>query len=126
MNEFAIVSLILLALVVIDATGDAFRVHQWQIIHHSMEVLGIVVIFVLWALFEFSLLYIPMYITGRIWVFDPLFNLIAGYRLTYAGKSSIYGRVLSWFMNKVKEPGQLIWVLRGMALMFWLGWIFTR
>ena len=126
MSEFAIVSLILFVIMAIDAAGDAFRVHKWQIIHHSMEVIGISVWIALWALFEFDPAYIAMYITGRIFAFDPLFNLIAGYKLTYAGKSSVYGRLLSWFMTKVKEPGHLIWALRGIALMFWLGWIFTN
>ena len=126
MNEFAIVTLILLSIAAIDAAGDAFRIHQWQVIHHSMEVLGVVVWIVLWKYFGFRDVYITMYITGRIWLFDPLLNLIAGYKLTYAGKSSIYGRVLSWFMNKVKEPGMLIWVLRAIALIWWVIWFITK
>ena len=120
MNEFAIVGLVLLGIMAIDAAGDAFRVHQWQVVHHLMEVVGVAAWVAVWALFAFSPLYIVMYIMGRIALFDPLFNLIAGYRLTYAGKSSVYGRLLSWFMNLVKEPKHLIWVLRGIALLFWL------
>lgn len=126
MNEFIIVSIILLGIMIIDAAGDAFRVHQWQIIHHLMEVLGVAAWIAVWALFDFHWAYIPMYITGRIWGFDPLFNLIAGYKLTYAGKSSLYGRVLSWFMIKVKNPGVLIWVLRGISLIWWVAWILTK
>jgi hypothetical protein len=72
------------------------------------------------------IVYINMYITGRVWLFDPLFNKIAGYRLTYSGKSSLYGRVLSWFQNKVKNPGHLIWVLRALALIWWVAWLLTN
>ena len=126
MNEFTIVSLILLGVMLMDAAGDAFRVHQWQLLHHSMEVLGIATWIALWALFEFRYEYILMYITGRVVFFDPVFNLIAGYKLTYAGKSSVYGRLLSWFMTKVKEPGMLIWVLRAMVLVHWVVWFLTK
>ena len=126
MNEFILVGIILLLIAAIDAAGDAFRVHQWQIVHHSMEVIGIAAWIAVWALFEFNPWYIGMYITGRIWLFDPLFNLIAGYRLTYAGKSSVYGRLLSWFMIKVKNPGILIWVIRAMALIAWVAWLLTK
>jgi hypothetical protein len=126
MSEFVIVSIILLGIMAIDAAGDAFRIHQWQIVHHIMEAVGVGAWIVVWASFGFSWVYIPMYITGRIAFFDPLLNLIAGYRLTYAGKSSLYGRILSWFMNKVKEPKMLIWVLRAIALIWWVAWIFTK
>lgn len=126
MSEFAIVTLILLGITAIDATGDAFRIHQWQIWHHAMEILGYAVFFLVWALFDFNYLYITMYITGRIWIFDPLLNWIAGYKLTYAGKSSLYGRALSWFMNKVKNPGHLIWVLRALAFIWWITWILSN
>jgi len=126
MSEFAIVSLILLALVSIDAAGDAFRARRWQIIHHSMEVLGVAVWFALWALFDFSPIYITMYITGRIWLFDPLFNIIAGNKLGYVGNSSLYGRLLNWFGSTVKEPGHLIWVIRVMALIWFIAWIITN
>ncbi len=125
MNEFVIVTLILLGVVIMDAAGDAFRIHQWQLIHHIMEVLGVVVWILLWKFFGFRDVYIIMYITGRIWLFDPLLNLIAGYKLSYAGKSSIYGRVLSWFMLKVKNPGVIIWVVRAMAIIWWIAWLIT-
>jgi len=126
MNEFLIVSLILLGVMAVDAAGDAFRIHQWQVLHHGMEVLGIAVWIAIWALFEFQPAYIAMYITGRIFAFDPLLNLIAGYKLTYAGKSSVYGRLLSWLMNKFKEPGHLVWVIRAMALVWWIAWLLTN
>ncbi len=126
MNEFAIVTLILLAIAAIDAAGDAFRIHQWQNLHHGMEVVGIATWIAVWALFDFHWQYVTMYITGRIWLFDPLLNLIAGYKLTYAGKSSVYGRLLSWFMNLVKNPGILIWVFRAIAFIWWIAWLLTK
>jgi hypothetical protein len=125
MSEFLIVSIILLGIIAIDAAGDAFRIHQWQIAHHSMEAVTVGAWISIWALFEFSYLYIIMYITCRIWLFDPLLNLIAGYRLTYSGKSSLYGRLLSWFQSKVKEPGHLIWAIRAIALIWWVAWLLS-
>ncbi len=126
MSEFAIISLVLLGIIIMDAAGDAFRIHQWQIVHHSMEVLGVAAWIAVWALFEFRPIYIVMYLTARIWIFDPLLNLIAGYRLTYSGKSSVYGRLLSWFMSMVKEPGHLVWVIRAIAFGWWVVWILTN
>ena len=126
MSEFQIVSLVLLGVMLLDAAGDAFRIHQWQNLHHGMEVLGVGAWIAIWALFDFSPIYIVMYVTGRIAIFDPILNLIAGYKLTYAGKSSVYGRLLSWFMSKVKNPGILIWVLRALALIWWIAWFVSK
>ena len=126
MSEFQIVSLVLLGVMLLDAAGDAFRIHQWQNLHHGMEVLGVGAWIAIWALFDFSPIYIVMYVTGRIAIFDPILNLIAGYKLTYAGKSSVYGRLLSWFMSKVKNPGILIWVLRALALIWWVAWFVSK
>jgi len=126
MNEFQTTSLVLLGVALIDATGDAFRVHRWQIVHHLMEVLGIATFFLIWALFEFRWEYIPVYITGRIVVFDPVFNLIAGNPINYVGESSFYGRIMTWVAKLTKEPGHLIWVIRAMALTFWLTWLLTK
>lgn len=126
MSEFVIVSIILLGIVIVDAAGDAFRIHQWQNVHHTMEVVGVATWIAVWASFGFRPEYIAMYITGRIWIFDPLLNLIAGYKLTYAGKSSVYGRLLSWFMDLVKNPGILVWVIRALCLIAWLVLLFTR
>jgi len=126
MSEFQIVSLVLLGVMLLDAAGDAFRIHQWQNLHHGMEVLGVGAWIAIWALFDFSPIYIVMYVTGRIAIFDPILNLIAGYKLTYAGKSSVYGRLLSWFMSKIKNPGILIWVLRALALIWWVAWFVSK
>jgi len=126
MSEFQIVSLVLLGVMLLDAAGDAFRIHQWQNLHHGMEVLGVGAWIAIWALFDFSPIYIVMYVTGRIAIFDPILNLIAGYKLTYAGKSSVYGRLLSWFMSKIKNPGILIWVLRALSFIWWIAWFVSK
>lgn len=126
MNEFVIVSLILLATSAIDSAGDAFRARRWQIVHHSMEVLGVAVWFLIWALFEFNYIYITMYITGRLAIFDILFNLIARNKWNYIGTSSLYGRILGWFTKKMKEQGYLIWVLRILALIWWVAWFVSK
>ena len=126
MSEFVIVSIILLGITAIDSAGDAFRARRWQIIHNGMEVLGVAVWFLIWALFEFNYIYITMYITGRLAIFYLLFNLIARNKWNYIGTSSLYGRVLGWFTKKVNEQGHLIWVLRAMALIWWVAWLITK
>ena len=126
MSEFTIVSLILLAVSLIDSAGDAFRARKWQVIHHSMEVLGVVTWFLIWALFEFNWIYPTMYVTGRLAFFDLVFNLIARNKWNYIGTSSLYGRILGWFTKKINEQGHLIWVLKAMAFIWWVAWILTR
>jgi len=126
MNEFIVISLILLGVSLIDAAGDAFRVRKWQVVHHSMEVLGIAVWFLIWGLFEFRYEYIIMYITGRIFCFDIVFNLIARNKWSYVGTSSLYGRILGWFTGIMKEPGHLVWVIRVIALVWWIAWIIVN
>jgi hypothetical protein len=103
--------------------GDAFRAKGWQIVSHSLEIVQITVWIAIWGLFEFRPIYIVMYIIGRIWLFDPLYNLTSECKLTYSGKSSLYGRILIWFSEKMKEPGHLIWVIRGLAFFTWIGLI---
>ena len=120
-----IISLLLLLLCVLDAAGDAFRVRKWQIIHHSLEVVQIAVWFLIWALFEFRYEYVIMYITGRIFLFDIVFNLIARNKWSYVGTSSLYGRILGWFAGVMKEPGHLVWVIRAIAIIWWIAWLIT-
>jgi len=126
MSEFVIASLVLLAVSMIDSAGDAFRVRRWQIIHHSMEVLGVAVWFLISALFEFNYIYITMYITGRLAIFDLMFNLIARNKWNYIGTSSLYGRILGWFTEKTNEQGHLIWVLRALSLIWWIAWLLSK
>ena len=126
MSEFVIVSLILLAVSLIDAAGDAFRARKWQVIHHSMEVLGVATWFLIWALFDFNWIYPTMYVTGRLALFDVVFNLIARNKLNYIGTSSLYARILGWFTKKINEQGHLIWALRVLALIWWIAWLLTK
>ena len=127
MSEFKIISLILLGIVLIDATGDGFRTRRWQILHHILEVLGIAMwISLLLVNIEFQPIHVIMYITGRIALFDPVYNLSSGNSLSYIGKSSLYDRLLRKFAAWVSEPGMLIWVLRGWALIWWVAWFITN
>jgi len=69
-----------------------------------------------------------MYFTLRIAIFGVLFNIIADNKWSYVGKSSLYGRLLTWFSSlpDIREPGFLIWVLRVMALTWWIAWFITN
>lgn len=126
MSEFQIVSIILLLLVSLDAIGDGLRWIKRQVAHHAVEIIreGIWLSMVAYFMGDWSI--IPMYITARIAIFDPLVNLVAGQKLSYVGSSSLYDRLLKWFSGKVKEPGHLIWVIRVMALIWFVAWIITR
>lgn len=126
MKEQMIISLLLLLLVVLDAAGDAFRLKGKQVLHHSLESLQVALWVAVWALFEFQPYYIAMYILGRFVMFDLVFNLIAGNKLLYVGKSSLYGRFFSWFIPRVKEPGQLLPWLKILALGWWVAWFLTN
>jgi predicted Abi (CAAX) family protease len=97
MNEQLIISLILLSLVLLDAIGDAFRFRGWNIPHHIMEVFHVAGWITLWALFGFQVIYIPLYILGRIILFDIVFNLTAGLKIGHIGTSSLYDIILTKF-----------------------------
>ena len=127
MSKIKWTSLALLALVILDATGDAFRALGWQILHHIMESLQIAGWVAVWALFEFNLVFVVMYILGRFVGFDAVFNLIKGNPFFYVGDSSIYGTVLSWFTGAVKTPPTLlVSMLKFMALIWWVAWFWTN
>lgn len=126
MNEFTIISLILLVIILLDSIGDGLRWIGKQVAHHTIEILREVIWLSMVAYFTGNWMIIPMYILARITFFDPIINLVAGKGLGYIGSSSLYDRVLKWFGSTVKEPGHLIWVLRAMALMWWITWIFTK
>ena len=126
MSEFAIISLVLLGIVALDSTGDALRLRNKQLLHHSLEVVQIGGWIVLWSLFGFKIEYVAMYVLGRIWLFDPLFNLVAGNKLSYIGSSSIYDKLLKWFTGWIDEQGHLIWVIRAIALLWWVVWFLTN
>jgi len=127
MSDFKTISMLLLAIVMIDAVGDAMRFRHHQIIHHALEVLGIAVWFILMLQCEsFEPVYIVMYTLGRIAIFDPLYNFTSGLPLKYIGNSSLYDRFLRKFATWISEPGMLIWVIRALALGWWITWFITN
>jgi len=127
MKKYHIVCLALLGLVLLDASGDAFRLQGWQIAHHMMEGIQIIGWVALWALFKFNPVYIVMYILGRFVGFDITFNLIAGLDWWYVGESSLYGQFLTWFAESVQQPlGMIISMPKLIALVWWIAWFWTR
>jgi len=127
MSKIKWTSLALLLLVLLDASGDAFRLQGWQVAHHSMEAMMIVGWVAVWALFKFNPVYIVMYLLGRFIVFDVTFNLIAGLDWWYIGESSLYGRFIVWFSDVVKQPVVLMVSMpKFMALVWWVAWFWTN
>ena len=132
MTDFKIFSLIFLVLILLDAVGDALRAKGKQVPHHTLEVGHIVGWFMIAVItargwLAWSDLMIVMYITLRIAIFDVVFNIIRGNKWSYIGESSLYGIVLTWFVKrpKVQEQGFLIWVIRFLALLWWVTWFIT-
>ena len=126
MSTFAILSLILLGIVLLDALGDGLRWIGKQVAHHAVEILREAIWLSMVVYFTGQPQLIVMYITARIAFFDPVINLVAGKGTPYIGSSSLYDRLLKWFSGKVKEPGHLIWVIRVMALIWFIAWILTK
>jgi hypothetical protein len=125
MKEQIIVSLILLALACIDAIGDGLRIRKYQVPHHIMEALHLAVFFAVWKLFGFEWIYIPIYLTGRVWAFNPVLNLVSRFPLFYVGNSNIYDRILSLIGGWVKShPGHFAFITQFMALLAWIGLTF--
>jgi len=120
MTEFAIISLILLVIVLLDALGDGMRWIGKQVAHHIAEVTKEAIWLAMVVYFTGEPALIAMYITARIALFDPMINLIAGKGLNYVGSSSLYDRFLKWFSGMMKEPGHLIWVIRVLSLITWI------
>lgn len=132
MTDYKIFSLLLTLLIIWDATGDALRARGKQIPHHILESVSVAAWLILLIIVARGRLiwydsYVVMYITMRIAIFDVIFNIIKGNKWSYVGRSSIYGIVVGWFTNlpKVKEPGHLIWVIRAIALIWWIAWFIT-
>jgi hypothetical protein len=126
MSEFVIISIILLGIVLLDALGDGLRWIGKQVAHHTVEILREAIWLAMVVYFTGQPELIVMYITARIALFDPLINLIAGKGLGYVGSSSLYDRILKWFSLKVKEPNMLIWVIRVIAIIWFVAWILTK
>jgi hypothetical protein len=119
-------SLALLLLVILDATGDAFRIQGWQVLHHSIESLQVAGWLAVWILFRFNPVYIAMYILGRFVTFDVVLNLIVGNDWWYVGETSLYGRFLSWLAGLVKQPiSMFVTAFKAIALFVWVAWFWT-
>ena len=103
MNKIKLTSLSLILLVILDATGDAFRAAGMMDLHHVIESFQIAGWIAVWALFDFNLIYIVMYVIGRIWLFDMTFNLWAGNSLLYIGSTSFYGKAIRGFADLVHQ-----------------------
>ena len=123
MNEFTTISLLLLAQVVIDSAGDAFRFRGWQIVSHMAESIQIAGWFAIWALFGFEPWFIVMYIMGRIVLFDIVFNIIAGNKIFYVGTSDLLGKLL----HKLPVAPELpMFIIKFMALLVWVAGILNH
>jgi len=123
--EFLIVNLILLLAVLLDATGDAFRTRGKQVIHHMMEVAQIGTWVALWALFDFHWLYILLYTFARFVFFNLTYNLIAGNKWYYTGKSNLFDKAENWIAKS--QGAQFVAVIpRIIILVWWLAWILTN
>jgi len=127
MNKIKYTSLALLLLVILDATGDAFRIQGWQFLHHAIETLQIAGWVAVWSLFEFNLVFIVMYITGRLFLFDLTLNVIAGNPLLYMGENDAVGWLVRGFANLVKQNYMhFSLVLKFLAGVWWMSYFFTN
>jgi len=97
------ITVLLLLQVALDASGDAFRFRTWQKAHHSMEVVHVALWFDLWACFGFKWRYFLLYILGRLWLFNIVFNLWCGWELLYMGTTDPVDISIRWFADLVKQ-----------------------
>ena len=131
MSQHHIFILILLLQVILDAVGDGFRMNSWQKAHHTMETLreGIwiaLIAAVSLGWLDFQWYYVAMYILGRIWLFDPVINLVAREDFFYIAKSSWDGVILYWLAYKFRVPVILpAAMIKLMALAWWIAWLVT-
>ncbi len=127
MNKIKLTSIALLLLVVLDASGDAFRHEGWQLLHHGVESLQLAGWVAVWALFDFNLVYIVMYIAGRVLLFSMTFNLFAGNEILYIGESSIYGKAIRGFADLVHQNYiHFSFMIKFIAGLWWGAYFFTN
>ena len=127
MPEYILVCLLLLAQVILDATGDWFRTRGWGILHHAMEAIQIGGWLLIWALFGFKIVYVYMYILGRVWAFDIVYNIWHGGKLLYVGKFDLLGKAIRWLAEKTKQPYvHFSFTIKFIALIWWTAWLFTN
>jgi hypothetical protein len=120
------ISLLLLSLVVIDASGDALGLIGWQIPSHTMEVVQVAGWILIWALYGFKGYYIVMYVLGRIWAFDLVHNLWTGEHILYMGLNDIFGLSVRWFADLVKQNYyHFSFMLKFISLVWWVAWLLT-
>lgn len=126
LNEH-IVILILLLQVILDAVGDGFRVRGWQKLHHSAEAIQIGIWLALLVstgiqVIDFQWYLVIMYILGRIWLFDPVNNLVSSRKIGYVGKSSIDGVIYHFISDKIFHNGveHTSFIIKFMALVAWI------
>ena len=120
--KYLIASLSMILLVLLDATGDAFRLRHWMAAHHFMELLHVAGWFAIWALFGFKRVYILLYILARVALFDITFNPVAGLEPFYVGFTSLYDSFITWFSGLFKSaPGHFAFILTFMSSLAWVG-----
>ena len=133
MEQHVTIILILLLQVILDALGDAFRIRRWQNLHHTMESAREAVWIGLAAAIgfgylEFEWYYIAMYILGRIWLFDPILNLVSDFDFFYVSDSSTDGRILIWLCSDKIFDVPIILptvMIKFLALVWWVAWLIT-
>jgi hypothetical protein len=126
MAKYIQVGLILLGLVVLDASGDAMRILGWQIPSHAMETIQIAGWILIWALYGFKRYYVAMYILARIWAFDIVLNLWTGFRLLYVSDNDLVGLAILWFADLVHQPYvHFSFILKFITLVWWIAWLLS-
>jgi len=127
MDKIKYTSLALLLLIILDATGDAFRLEGRQVLHHVVESFQIAGWLAVWALFDFNMVYIVMYILGRLILFDVTFNAIAGNSLLYMGENDLVGKGVRWFADLTKQNYiHFSFMLKFMSLLVWGSYFFNN
>lgn len=113
--------ILLLFQILLDSSGDAFRVKKWQKLQHICEALQIVIWFVLaWFLVNVQFhdwQYLGIfYVCLRFVLFDLIYNLWTGNELTYIGdpENSMYATLLNWIFKGNLQAG--VMTLKGIAL----------
>jgi len=126
MPKYIQTGLILLLLVVLNATGDASRLLHWQMTAHVIQVVHLAGWIAIWALFDFKRYYVAMYILARVWAFDLVHNLWTGMKLLYMGENDPVGWLVIHFAELVKQDYiNFSLVLKILAFIWWLAWLFT-
>ena len=122
MSAEGYLSIALVLMILLDASGDAFRTKDWQFIHHLMEAIHLGLWIAIWALFAFRWEWILVYVMARIWIFDLTYNIWVGNKLMYVGKNDLWGGFIRWWANLVKQPYEnFSFIFKVMAFAVWIG-----